>query len=172
VLAPVKGATMKPNLSFGKKYPCKWHIIMSFVNHYEQMELHVVGSKSNIHWYFFNCDHISTHLKITVGFRVWIFNVKKEIYFHIFILYRKTSSLWSTNIFHHVHHFWHDAKFPFLLYTHSIKHLLIPRLFFSGHGFTNLAKHDYVHTFGDVCPIFVCKATHAFNSYSSNGWYR
>lgn len=81
MLAPVKGATMKPNLSFGKNYPWKWHIILSFINCYEQMELHVVGSKSKIHWYFFNCDHISTYLQITMGFRVWIFNVKKKFTF-------------------------------------------------------------------------------------------
>ncbi len=81
VLAPVKGATIKPNFSFGKKYPCKWHIILSFVNRYEQMELHVVGSRSKIHWYFFNCEHISTYLQITMGFWTWIFNVKKKFTF-------------------------------------------------------------------------------------------
>lgn len=63
---------------------------MSFINCYEEMELHVVGSKTTIHWYFFNCDHISTYLQITMGFRVCIFNVNFFFTFiHLFCLKKR-----------------------------------------------------------------------------------
>jgi hypothetical protein len=107
------------------------------------MELHIVRSKSKIHWYFFNCDHISTYLQITMGFRV--LHYETPTFFIMCIIFGMIP----------------NSHFCFTFIISNI--LWFEDFFFRSwfhHVALNLAKHDYVHTLGDMCVTSLCAKQH------------